>query len=193
MIETTEAIVIALTKHSDKTNILHLYTYAGGRMQYIVYGQKWRILFTPLNILNVTSSHMPGKMPVLQSAALSYTPRRIPQDMQRQCVAMFLAEILHITLQHPMQDESLFIFLKEQVLRLDTEDFIANIHVMFLIEYAEYLGIALDPDKHDNLIAMPQTHLQRQQQLIRLTTYYNEHLSDFRIPRSLDVLSAVFS
>lgn len=38
MLTTTEAIVLSLQPYSDKAHILHAFTRAGGRVNYVVYG-----------------------------------------------------------------------------------------------------------------------------------------------------------
>ena len=105
------AIVLSTTKYSDTGSIVHLYTAEHGRMQYAVYGNKYKGLLRPLSIIDFTSTkrnNAPAQLGTLSSVVLLHTPQLLTIDIQRQCVAMFIAEILSNTLRHPMSDQPLF-------------------------------------------------------------------------------------
>ena len=189
------AIVLSLTKYSDTGNIVHLYTAEQGRMQYAVYGNKYRGLLHPLSIVEFTSKkrqNAPQQMGSITSAALAYTPQLLAVDIQRQCVAMFIAEILNTTLLHPMSDEPLFKWLCEIIKHLDTDNDISNLHLNFLLQYASHLGIGIDDIEHPDWYEVPNSRSTRQQRLRELCLYYSEHIEEFSIPKSLDVLMEVF-
>jgi DNA repair protein RecO (recombination protein O) len=134
----------------------------------------------------------PQQMGTITSVSLLYTPYRLVTDIQRQCVAIFIAEILKSTLVHPMSDQPLFEWLCEIVKRLDTDEDISNLHLHFLIEYATYLGIGIDETEYPNLYEAPTSRKERQERLRALCLYYGEHIEDFRSPKSLDVLMEIF-
>ena len=101
----SEAIVLNITRYSDTGSVVHLYTADHGRMQFVVYGNKLKGLLRPLNIIEYTSTrrnNAPTQMGTLSSASLLYTPKRLTIEVQRQCVAMFIAEVLASTLRHPI-------------------------------------------------------------------------------------------
>ena len=54
------------------------------------------------------------------------------------------------------------------------------------------LGIGIDDTEHPNWFIAPASRNERQHRLRSLTTYYEEHIEDFRPPKSLDVLMEVF-
>ena len=189
------AIVLSLTKYSDTGNIVHLYTAEQGRMQYAVYGNKYKGLLRPLSIVEFTSNkrqNAPQQMGSITSAALAYTPQLLAVDIQRQCVGMFIAEILNTTLRHPMSDEPLYEWLCEIIKHLDTDSDISNLHLYFLIHYANHLGIGIDDTEHPDWFEAPNSRSARQQRLRELCLYYSEHIEDFSTPKSLDVLMEVF-
>lgn len=189
------AIVLSLNKYSDTGSIAHLYTAEQGRMQYAVYGNKYKGVLRPLSIIEFTIAkrqNAPHQMGSLSSTSLSYTPQLLATDVQRQCVAMFIAEILSSTLRHPMSDQPLFEWLCEMVKHLDTDEDICNLHLNFLIEYASHLGIGIDDTEHPEWFYTPTSRKERQQRLRELCLYYSEHIEDFRTPKSLDVLMEVF-
>jgi DNA repair protein RecO (recombination protein O) len=105
---------------------------------------------------------------------------------------MFMAEILLNTLRHPMSDQPLFDWLCRMIMHLDQATDISNLHLHFLIEYATFIGFGIDDTEHPEWFLVPRNRLERQQRLRELTTYYEQHIEDFRAPKSLDVLIEVF-
>lgn len=189
------AIVLNITRYSDSGSIVHLYTAENGRMHYALYGNKYKGLLRPLSIVDFTANrrnNAPVQMATLSSVSLLYTPQRLTTDIQRQCVAMFIAEILSTTLRHPMSDQQLFDWLCDMIHHLDQDDEITNLHLHFLLEYATYLGIGIDDTEHPDWYEAPSSRGERQQRLRQLCLYYSEHIEDFRSPKSLDVLMEVF-
>ena len=193
MTSKTQAIVLALTKYKDNASIAHLYTLDNGRMQYVVYGNKHRGVLSPLSIVEITSSRSTKNgLGVLATATLIHVPQQLTTDVRRQCVAMFITEILYKTLKHPLEDRPLFSWLCEVIKALDRNENIENLHIRFLIEYAGFLGIGIDETEHPEWTTQPVNRQQRQQQLRDLCTYYAEHIEDFSLPKSIDVLIEVF-
>ena len=191
----SSAVVLSVTKYSDTGSVVHLYTADYGRMQYVFYGNKYKSIFRPLSIIEYTISkknNSPSQMCVISSATFLYTPQRILIDVPRQCVAMFIAEVLVTTLRHPMSDQPLFDWLCEIIYHLDQDDEISNLHLHFLLEYATYLGIGIDDTEHLDWYEAPTSRGERQQRLRALCLYYSEHIEDFSSPKSLDVLMEVF-
>lgn len=191
----TTAIVLSTTKYSDMGSIVHLYTAEHGRMQYVVYGNKAKAALRPLSLIEFTATrrnNAPNQMGTLSSVALLYTPQRLTTDIPRQCVAMFIAEVLAATLRHPMSDQPLFDWLCQVIRCLDQDANSSNLHLTFLLDYANYLGIGIDETQHPEWFLVPTSRYQRQQRLRELCAYYEEHIEDFRPPKSLDVLIEVF-
>ena len=191
----SSAIVPHTTRYSDTGSIVHLYTAEHGRMQYAVYGNKWKGLLRPLSIIEFTSNrrnNAPTQVGTLSSAALLYTPQLLNTDIQRQCVGMFIAEMLTNTLRHPMSDPPLYDWLCGVIQHLDQDTNISNLHLHFLLNYATFLGIGIDDTEHPEWFISPTNRIVRQQRLRELTNYFQEHIEDFRTPKSLDVLIEVF-
>lgn len=189
------AIVLSLTKYSDTGSIVHLYTAEHGRMQYAVYGNKYKGLLRPLSIIDFTftkRNNAPSQMGTLSSVTLLQTPQRLSIDVQRQCIAMFIAEILSTTLRHPMSDQPLFDWLCRVIQRLNQEENVRDLHLDFLLDFATHLGIGVDDTEHSDWFVAPANRQARQQRLREICAYYEEHIEDFRQPKSLDVLMEVF-
>jgi DNA repair protein RecO (recombination protein O) len=189
------AIVLNITRYSDTGSIVHLYTAEHGRMQYAVYGNKLKGVLRPLSVIEYTSTrrnNAPTQMGTLSSASLLYPLQRLTIDVQRQCVAMFVAEVLASTLRHPMSDQPLYDWLCEVIQHLDQDEEISNLHLRFLLDYATHLGIGIDDTEHPEWFMAPSNRSERQQRLRELIAYYEEHIEDFRAPKSLEVLMEVF-
>lgn len=190
-----KAIVLNTTKYSDTGSVVHLFTAEHGRMQYAVYGNKYKSLLQPLNIIELTANkrqNAPQQMGNLSSAALAYTPKQLNCDVQRQCVAMFVAEILLLTLRHPMSDEPLYNWLCKLIMSIDQADDISDVHLGFLLDYANFLGIGIDEAEHAEWFVAPKSRQERQKRLREMMLYYSEHIEEFSTPKSLDVLIEVF-
>lgn len=189
------AIVLNIARYSDTGSIVHLYTAEHGRMQYAVYGNKLKGVLRPLSVIEYTSTrrnNAPTQMGTLSSASLLYPLQRLTIDVQRQCVAMFVAEVLASTLRHPMSDQPLYDWLCEVIQHLDQDAEISNLHLRFLLDYATHLGIGIDDTEHPEWFMAPSNRSERQQRLRELIAYYEEHIEDFRAPKSLEVLMEVF-
>lgn len=188
MYTTTDAIVLSLQPHSDKAHILHAYTRAGGRVNYMVYGlgKKHAIgMYSPLSIVQVTADHLS-----LRTAQLSYVAQRTTTDPYKRTIALFLSEILYHVLRHPMEDEAMYDFIAGAIEELDKSDDTQNFHLSFLVGFAAKLGFAI-PEESE-LLVLPQSRSERQQQLRRLCDYFAEHVETWEEPKSLAILMEVF-
>lgn len=194
MLITTRAIVIAIKRRTDTTSWVDMYTELHGSLRFLLYGHRHRPLFTPLALVEVTAD-MPstGAIPSIRTAAMVYAPQRLPNDAKLRCIALFMSEVLSLTLRLPMQDTPLFTWLWQQVIELDTSDEYINKHISFMQAYTYMLGIGLDVETHAALLMTPVTRQERQVLLKQLCSYYEEHIDDFTSPKSLDVLMEVFN
>lgn len=189
----TDAIVLSLRKCSDNVSIAHLYTAHNGRMAFAVHGNKYKGMLTPLSRIEITATQRNGQsMGTLTGVALVSIPRLMVSDVRRQCVAIFIAEILTLTVRHPMQDEELFAWLCGVIQALDTNEHIENLHLQFLTDYTVFLGIGIDETEHPEWFVAPASRQQRRQYLKEICRYYEEHIEEFQEPKSLSVLMEVF-
>ena len=138
-------------------------------------------------------NNAPLQIQTLSSASLVYTQTLLSYDVLRQCVAMFIAELLTYTLRHPMSDQPLFDWLCNCIYKLDKEEDISNLHIDFLLDYAVYLGIGIDEEEHPEWYSKPTTRIERQERLRELIAYFKEHIDDLPTIKSLDVLIEVFN
>lgn len=148
MLQTTTAIVLALQKHTDKSSILHAYTRADGRVMYMVYGahsgkKALQATLQPMNLVEITADHSPSRtIHTLKDAKLEYIPQQ--NDVARQCVRMFAAELIYRTLRLPQNDERIFDYLTEMVRQIDTTDQLHLLPKEIMTHLSELLGYGGD-------------------------------------------------
>lgn len=187
---------MGLQPYSDRAHILHAYTRAGGRVNYMVYGlgrRKSGAIYAPLSLIELSADVQPNRqLQTLRQARLLYVPSQAMTDMRRQSVAMFVAEVLYRTLRHPMEDEVLFGYLEQVVGEVDRCDDPENLHLRFLVHLAALMGFAIDEEEHPELLMLPRTRQERQRQLQGLCTYFATQVDDWQPPRSMDILMEVF-
>ena len=198
MLSTTDAIVLSLQPHSDKAHLLHAYTRAGGRINYMVYGLGRKNAagkYSPLSIVQLTTDERS-----VRTAQLNYVPRTLTTDPYKRTIAIFISEVLYHVLRHPMADEPMYDFIAQAVEQLDRTDEPQNFHLAFLVGLASKLGFAIPEDSplytlHRTPYTVhptPYTRKQRQEALRALCHYFEEHVETWKTPRSLDVLMEVF-
>jgi len=199
MKQTTEAIVLGLRKHSDKMSVLNVYSRSEGRLALQVYGamgkHKVRAAYQPLSVVEISYEVNPTRtVPTLATIDTVYLPEQIYGDIRKQTIALFVTEMLMLTLTHPMEDSRLYEFIVDFVHELNGTSAPENIHILFMYRLAELLGIGM-PDACDNeqIMAATLSRTARQQQLRQLCDYYMEQMESFRMPKSLDILIEVFN
>ena len=195
MLLTTDAIVLSLQPHSDKAHLLHAYTRAGGRVNYMVYGlgRKHAIgMYTPLSLIQITADYSPSKLPAIKEASpLNNNQSLLTPNIYKQTISLFIAEVLYHVLRHPMVDEPMFDFLVESIKALNQTGQPQNFHLQFLVDFAAKLGFAM-PESPTPLTSNPLTRAERQRTLKALCDYFAEHVETWETPKSLDVLIEVF-
>ena len=191
MSATTDAIVLSLQPHSDKAHVLHAYTRAGGRVNYMVYGLGKRNSaekYSPLSVVQLTTDERS-----IRTAQLRIVPTTTSTDPYKRTIALFLAEVLYHVLKHPMPDEPMYEFIEQAAQALDRTDEPQNFPLAFLVGFAAQLGFEIPADEdHAALLKTPLTRAERQQQLRALCDYFEEHVETWQTPRSLDILMEVF-
>ena len=197
MLSTTDAIVLSLQPHSDKAHVLHAYTRAGGRVNYMVYGlgRKHAIgMYTPFTLVQITADQTPSKPPTLKEA-VPLSPNSPNPNPYKNAIALFISEVLYHVLRHPMTDEPMFDFIAEAAQMLDQTEEPQNFHLQFLSGLAAKLGFAIPEDHSLSSLTReiyPQTRSERQEQLRALCAYFAEHVETWEDPKSLDILMEVF-
>lgn len=90
MYSTTDAIVLSLQPHSDKAHVLHAYTRAGGRVNYMVYGLGKKNAagkYTPLSIVQLTTDDRS-----VRTAQLEFVPQSTVSNPHKRAIAPLSAK-----------------------------------------------------------------------------------------------------
>ena len=147
MIVKTSGIVLRTVKYSDKAS----------RVSYMVYGIHGKKSanqsagFLPLSLIEFTANHLPNKdIQTIKETKITTNLSGIHSNPLKSTIALFLAELLYKTLNHPEPEPALFVFLQESVVFLNqTRDEIANFHLVFAMQLCKYLGIQPNGDKEN--------------------------------------------
>ncbi|PTQ93244.1 DNA replication and repair protein RecO [Mucilaginibacter yixingensis] len=155
MLHKTRGIVFKVTDYGETSVIVQLYTEAFGLQSYIINGvnkpraKVSRNMLQPLHLLSLVVYHKPNggiqriselkPLPVLQS---------IPYDVIKTSIALFLNEVLYKSVKQQTDDEALFNFIFYAIELLDnTDDNLANFHLVFLLRLSRHLGFYPDKNK----------------------------------------------
>lgn len=146
-------IALKTTKYSDTQTILTAFSREHGRVSLSLpagagkAAARMRALTMPLSVVECVSERRAGReiMP-LRQAAQSVPLATLHSDPVKQMMAMFLAEVLSVTLQGGEADGPLFDFIVAGIRLLDAADSrrTANFHICFLMILGRHLGI--EPD-----------------------------------------------
>lgn len=151
------AIVLNTVKHSDRHNIMSVYTPTHGRISFIVSaaGSKATRIrnarLQPLSIVELTARIKNGKelhsftqvSPVVVYRDLYYNPIK-------NVLGIFIAEFLNRLLRDTIADRKMWTFIADSLQLLDRlPNGIANFHIVFLHSMATFCGISPDISNYD--------------------------------------------
>lgn len=154
MKEKIKGIVLRIIRHSDKHNVLALYTESRGRMSCLstVPGAKSRLpRLMPLSIISADINYSEVKeIQRLPSFTYSEVFPRIYSSPVKTSVALFLTEFLTRLLLEATPDKLLWNFLTHSLRVFDAmEGGMANFHIIFLAQISRYVGIQPDVDDYE--------------------------------------------
>jgi len=149
MLVKTKAILLRHVRYSDNSLIAHFYTQEYGRLSVMVKGISSKKgsakfnYFQPLNIFNTEIYHYDNReLHNLKEMSLAYIPGKIPGDIHRTSVALFISEILNNVIREEDVNRMLYDFIESSVITLDEMTAgISNFHLWFLVAFTDYAGI----------------------------------------------------
>lgn len=152
MLLTTKAIVLSSLKYGDTSLIVKAYTLSDGLKSYLLKGvltsKKGKIraaYFQPLTQLEITAAHRnKGTLESIKEVKVAYHYKTLHNDISKNAMTQFLAEMLGNSLLEEEKNESLFHFMEASLQWLDTHSDIANFHLYFLLTLTKYLGFYPD-------------------------------------------------
>lgn len=153
---TTKAIILTSIKYGDASLIVKAFTASDGLKSYLLKGvlssKKGKLkaaYFQPLTQLEIVADHRnKGTLERVREAKIHYPYRTVHNDLIKNAVTLFLAEMLGHSIREEEPNPALFEFLEAALQWLDTHTEIANFHCYFLIRLTKYLGFYPDtPDR----------------------------------------------
>lgn len=150
MLKKTQGIVLSAIRYKETSIIVKIFTRELGLKSYLVngvrtQGNKSKIaLYQPLTLLDlVVYNKDNGGLQRISEAQLHRANQRIPFDFTRTGIALFITEVISKSIYENYQNESLFEFLKECIIHLDSKEVhLGQFPLVFLIEKASFLGFA---------------------------------------------------
>ncbi|WP_196887234.1 DNA repair protein RecO [Aureivirga sp. CE67] len=148
----TKAIVLQAIKYKDTSLIVKCYTEQFGNQTYLLKGvlsnKKGKIkaaYFQPLTILNiVTNPSKKGDMNFIKEVTDVYHYKNIYISIVKQTIILFLSEVLQMSLKEESEHKELFEYIEHSLKWFDTQDKVANFHILFLFKLTRFLGFFPD-------------------------------------------------
>lgn len=148
MLQQTKGIALKVTDYSESSVVAQIYTETFGLQSYLINGAKkprakisTRML-QPFHLLELTVYHKEtGNLQRIKEASQSPVLRRIPLDIVKSSLAIYINEVLYKVLRHQQADPLLYQFLEHAIIWLDeAETGLANFHLVFLAKLTHFLG-----------------------------------------------------
>jgi len=154
MLLKTRGILLRAIKYAETSLILDVYTREKGLKKYIVGGvRKSRArmhanLFQVMSIIELVAYDRPDRdLNRLQEAQSAYLYQRIPFEVSRSAIGMFIIEVTRKAIPDTESNPELYELLERYLLFLDqSETPVTNVHLRYLLEFSGYLGILPDLD-----------------------------------------------
>lgn len=149
---TTKGIVISTLKYSEADLIVKCFTEECGLKSYllknILKSKKGKLrtsFFQPLTLLEITANHKDkGTLEFIQEAKVYFANQTLHTHIIKTSIVLFLSEILKSVIQEEEKNKRLFSFLEKSIIWLDSNDEVANFHLLFLVQLTDFLGFYPD-------------------------------------------------
>ncbi len=148
MIEKTKGIIVRVTKFSESSLVVKVFTEVFGMRTYMVRGvrkKKSRTpmnLFQPLSILDMVVYEKAGReIQQVKEVKSGHIYSSIPYEMAKTSMAVFLNEVLYKAIGEEETNENMFQFIYQSMQYLDEADEkYQNFHLWFLTHFTRFLG-----------------------------------------------------
>lgn len=157
MLSRSEVIVLGYTRYGENSIIVRTYSRNYGLMSFIGGGSDNKkgplrsSMIQPLSQLEVVF-YKKSKSDIrrIREAGIARSYKSILFDPVKNCISLFLAEILSHVLHEEEPNEEMYVFISESLLELDeAENTIADFHLIFLYRLTFYLGFKPEEKKED--------------------------------------------
>jgi DNA repair protein RecO (recombination protein O) len=148
MLHNTRGIALHVTKFSETSSVVKIYTELFGLQSYLIKGirkQHARIkpgLFQPLTLLDLVVYHKEKQsLQSLKDAQYSHPYQTIPFDIRKSSIVLFIDELIYKTIHEEEPHPELFSFIYDTCLQLDSAgENVASFHLAFAFHLTRYLG-----------------------------------------------------
>lgn len=144
MTQSSQFIILAVTKIGEKSLVLHTLSADWGRRSFIVSVSKssGMALFLPLNILDAeVTENSKSDLWRMKSICTAHPLNGIRGSMGKNAITMFMSEVLYRTVRDGVCEDGLFDWCCRSILTLDAlESDFSNYHLRFLLELCGALG-----------------------------------------------------
>ncbi len=159
MLHKTKAIILRTVKYGETSLITTVYTELFGLQSYMVKGVRSATkkgsskvsMFQPAAILDMVVYHNELKhLQIIKEYSWAKMYQHIHQDVVKNCVALFMVELISKSIKQPESNADLYHFIENYLLILDEADaaVTANLPLHFALHLARQLGFGIE-DKDD--------------------------------------------
>jgi DNA repair protein RecO (recombination protein O) len=159
MTHKTKGIVVRSIKYGETSLVVSIFTELFGMQTYMVNGVRSSKkssskanLLQPGAILDLLVYHSDQKsMHRIREFSWAVLYQNVLSDVIKNCIALYMAELLYKCLKQPEQNTDLFYFCEDVLLHLDTADkaVTANIPLYFALHLPHFLGLKINDDYDD--------------------------------------------
>lgn len=182
MLVTTNAIVISSIKYGEADLIVSCFTQNNGLKSYLLKnilktkkGTLKPSLFQPLMLLEIVANHREkSDIHYIKEAKATSHNHSIHTDIAKTALALFLSEVIKQCVKEEEKNHALYFFLENSVLWLETNQQVADFHLIFLLKLSEFLGFYPDTSTIINPIFNPVEGIFQKE----ITTIYCVKLND---------------
>lgn len=148
MLEKTKGIIFRVTKFSESSLVVKVFTEVFGMRTYMVRGVRKKKsktpmnLFQPLSILDMVVYEKAGRdIQQVKEVKAGHIFSTIPYEMSKTSMVIFLNEVLYKAIGEEETNESMFQFIFQSLRYLDEADEkFYNFHLWFLSHFTRFLG-----------------------------------------------------
>jgi DNA repair protein RecO (recombination protein O) len=148
MQQTIQGIILQNTKYQDKKNILKIYTLQHGLQSYAIHlGHSKTSKIKPAHILALNQvefiehTRKTREVQKISEMHVTLVYQQLFIDLNKNCIAVFLNEVLIKSLKEHHHNEELYFFVCGKLKELDASDKNdPDFHLHFLIELSKHLG-----------------------------------------------------
>lgn len=155
MTHKTRGIVLRTVRYGETSLVVTVFTELFGIQTYMVNGVRKSgknsskaAFYQPAALLDLVVGHHEQKsMQRIREAQWARLYQQVFSDVIRNCVALYLTELLHKCLRQPEEQPELYDFMEDVLIQLDTAPsaVVANLPLFFALQLPQFFGFKINP------------------------------------------------